>query len=103
MAVKPWIGSVVAPTNPPEVNKSEPDVNFELSWVFGYRAEDSRQNLFLNNSGKAVYMTAALGVILDNGSKTQKFFGGGKVDNKGKTQASDANHHTNDITALAIS
>jgi len=34
-------------------------------------------------------MTAALGVILDNKSKTQKFFGGGKVDNKGKTVASD--------------
>lgn len=51
MAVKPWIGSVVAPTNPPEVNTAEPDVNYSLDWVFGYRAEDSRQNLFLNSSG----------------------------------------------------
>lgn len=70
MAVKPWIGSIVEPTDPPAVNKDEPDVDYALSWVFGYRAEDSRQNLFLNNSGQAVYMTAALGVILDNGSKT---------------------------------
>ena len=103
MAVKPWIGAIVDPTDPPAVNKDEPDVDYALTWVWGYRAEDSRQNLFLNNSGQAVYMTAALGVILDNGSKTQKFFGGGKVDNKGKTVANDQNHHTNDITALSIS
>ncbi len=48
-------------------------------------------------------MTAALGVILDHNSNTQKFFGGGQVANKHKTQSSDMEHHTNDITAMCMS
>lgn len=70
MAVKPWIGSIVDPTNPPPVDNSEPDVKYSLSHVFGYRCEDSRQNLFFNPDGHAVYMTAALGVILDPSTKS---------------------------------
>lgn len=34
-------------------------------------------------------MTAALGVVLDVGSNTQKFFGGGEVDNTAKNVAND--------------
>jgi hypothetical protein len=48
-------------------------------------------------------MTAALGVILDTGSNTQKFFGGGVVDNTAKNVANDENAHTDDITSLSIS
>jgi hypothetical protein len=48
-------------------------------------------------------MTAALGVILDQGSNTQKFFGGGPVDMRAKNVSSDENSHTDDITALTIS
>ncbi len=48
-------------------------------------------------------MTAALGVILDKGSNTQKFFGGGRADNKSKQTASDQNSHNNDVTAISIS
>jgi echinoderm microtubule-associated protein-like 6 len=49
---------------------SPPDVNYSLDYVYGYRCEDSRQNVFLNSQGQAVYMTAALGVILDQNSNT---------------------------------
>jgi len=48
-------------------------------------------------------MTAALGVILDPDTNTQKFFGGGEVDNTAKNVANDRNHHTNDIMAIAMS
>lgn len=48
-------------------------------------------------------MTAAIGVILDSASNTQKFFGGGQVDLKSKQTSSDANSHTDDITSLSIS
>lgn len=48
-------------------------------------------------------MTAALGVILDQSSNTQKFFGGGQVDNTAKNVANDENAHTDDITAITIS
>jgi len=47
-------------------------------------------------------MTAALGVILDTGSNTQKFFGGGEVDNTAKNVANDQNAHTDDVLAIAI-
>ena len=47
-------------------------------------------------------MTAALGVILDHGSNTQKFFGGGEVDNTSKQTACDANGHTNDIMCISL-
>ena len=65
LAVKPWIGAVREPDNHPEVNKSPPDEEYELEYVYGYRCEDSRQNVYYNPDGKIVYMTACLGVILD--------------------------------------
>jgi hypothetical protein len=48
-------------------------------------------------------MTAALGVILDVPSNTQKFFGGGQVENTSKNVANDENAHTDDILAITIS
>jgi hypothetical protein len=48
-------------------------------------------------------MTAALGVILDINSNTQKFFGGGQVENTAKNVANDENAHTDDILSIAIS
>ena len=65
LAVKPWIGAVKEPDDHPPVNKSPPDEVYELEYVYGYRCEDSRQNVYYNPEGKIVYMTACLGVILD--------------------------------------
>lgn len=48
-------------------------------------------------------MTAALGVILDQSSNTQKFFGGGQVENTAKNVANDEKAHTDDITSISIS
>ena len=48
-------------------------------------------------------MTAALGVILDHKSNTQKFFGGGKVGQIAKNVSDDSQSHTDDITSLKIS
>ncbi len=59
--------------------------------------------MFFNSAGQAVYMTAALGIILDQSSNTQKFFGGGQVSNTAKNVANDENAHTDDITAITIS
>lgn len=84
MAVKPWIGAIKTPDPCPEVNKEEPDETYAIEHVYGYRCEDSRQNVFYNPDGKVVYPTACLGVILDKDSNTQTFFGGGMVENKSK-------------------
>jgi len=42
MAVKPWIGAIKEPDNHPHIDKSQPDVSYRISYVFGYRCEDSR-------------------------------------------------------------
>mmetsp|Transcript_5014 Transcript_5014/g.7563 ORF Transcript_5014/g.7563 Transcript_5014/m.7563 type:complete len:745 (+) Transcript_5014:32-2266(+) len=95
MATKPWIGAIKPPTNPPEIKNSPPAVSLELEYVYGYRCFDSRQNVFYTSDpNKIVYMTAALGVVLDKKNNTQRFFGAG--------DAKRANGHSDDVTALAI-
>ena len=47
-------------------------------------------------------MTAALGVILNHGDNTQKFFGGGEVENTSKITANDMTGHTNDIMCIKL-
>jgi hypothetical protein len=103
MAVRPYEGAIVEPDDHNPESKSPPDVTYELEYVYGYRAEDSRMNCFYNKKGNVCYMTAALGVILDQGSNKQKFFGGGQTDNSSKHVARDEVGHTNDITAMDMS
>jgi hypothetical protein len=103
MAVKPWIGAVKEPSSHPPPNPSPPDARYSLEYVYGYRCEDSRQNVYINSNGEAVYMTAALGVILEPNSNTQKYFGGGMVDMRAKNVSDDTLCHTDDITSITIS
>jgi microtubule-associated protein-like 6 len=84
MAVRPWIGQIEEPESHNEVSYDKPEETYELEYAYGYRCFDTRQNVHFNSDGNAVYMAAALGVILDHGSNTQKFFGGGEVDNTSK-------------------
>ena len=102
MAVKPWIGAIAEPTNHPPVNKSIPDITYKLEYVYGYRTQDSRQNLYYNPDGNIVFMSACLGIILDKANNTQTFFGAEEVNNESKQTASDLKGHTNDITCLKI-
>ena len=102
MAVKPWIGAVKEPDNHPEVDSSQPAQTLCLEYVYGYRCQDSRQNVYFNPDGNICYMTACLGVILDKEANTQTFFGGGEVENASKQVASDRDHHNNDIMCLKV-
>lgn len=103
MSVLPWKGQIIEPDNHNAVNKDAPSVSYDLEYVYGYRCADSKQNVYFNASGKAVYMTAALGVILDHENNTQKFFGGGEVDSTAKNVANDMKHHTDDVLCTRIS
>jgi len=47
-------------------------------------------------------MTAALGVILEVAPNTQKFFGGGEVENTAKNRAKDTDHHTDDVMCISV-
>jgi microtubule-associated protein-like 6 len=103
MAVRPYEGAIMEPTQHNEPSNTPPEVTYELEYVYGYRAEDSRMNCFYNKNGNVCYFTAALGVILDQDKNTQKFFGGGQTDNTSKQVARDDLYHTNDITAMDTS
>ena len=103
MSIRPWIGQVAEPTEHNEVNNEKPETTYELEYVYGYRCADSRQNVYWNSQGQAVYMTAALGVVLDPSSNTQKFFGGGEVENTAKNVANDMKAHTDDVMCVSIS
>lgn len=102
MAVRPWIGQIIEPDEHNPVNNDKPATQYELEYVYGYRCADSKQNVYWNCQNQAVYMTAALGVVLDIGSNTQKFFGGGEVDNTAKNVANDQNHHTDDVMSIRV-
>ena len=104
LAVKPWLGAIKMPDKYEgvDINKSKPEGTYALEYVYGYRCQDSRQNVYYNADGNIVYMTASLGVILDKASNTQTFFGGGEVENESKQTANDDAHHTNDIMCLNI-
>lgn len=102
MSVRPWIGQITEPDSHNPVNNEQPDTTYALEYVYGYRCADSRQNVYFNAQGQATYMTAALGVILDPASNTQKFFGGGEVDQTAKNVANDLKHHTDDIMCVRV-
>ena len=50
MAVKPWIGAVKEPDNHPPVDPSPPDCTYTLEYAYGYRCQDSRQNVYYNQN-----------------------------------------------------
>ena len=69
-SVKPWLGAVRRPANPPHIDSAKPAVNMTLSWVHGYTAGNRCNtrmcsNLFYASDGEPIYPAASLGVRLD--------------------------------------
>ena len=65
---------------------SPPPNELELEYVHGYRGHDCRNNLGFTRDGELVYHAAALGVLLDRGANTQRFF----------------KEHTDDVLCVAV-
>lgn len=102
MAVRPWIGALVQPSDAPEANLENPEKYLRLQYVNGYRCEDSRQNLFYSASGEAVFMSAALGIVHNIQNNTQTYFGDGLV-NKAVGHNDDIESiHVNGSRTLAV-
>lgn len=53
---------------------SIPNMYLELEYVHGYRCHDTRNNIAYSQSGDLIYHTAALGIVLNKKTNTQKFF-----------------------------
>ena len=77
-SVKPWIeASKIAAPKDYQHNFEDaeaPDANLELDYIYGYRCEDVRNNIKYTRTGKAVYHTGAIGVVLDISETKQKHF-----------------------------
>ena len=93
MAVKPWLATIKEPTNfsSSRVTNKAPDANLSLEWVYGYSAQDQRNNLryVLNDSNgvtRMVYPAAAVGVVYNPRTHRQQFYHG----------------HDDDITCLSM-
>lgn len=53
--LRPWLASIVEPSQPPPPGQKAPNVNLELAWVHGYNAQNTRNSLAYNNSMHAIY------------------------------------------------
>ena len=90
-ASRPWIGEMQASSPKIKINKNmakaPPENLVRLNYVFGYRAFDTRNNIYYTqDENKIVYHTAALGVVIDKKTNKQRFF----------------THHKEDIVSLAL-
>lgn len=63
-----------------------PDKKLQLEWVYGYRGKDCRNNLYYLPSNEIVYNTAAVIVLYNPISKTQRHY----------------TEHTDDVKCLAL-
>ena len=63
MAVKPWVGAIKAPTNPPPpVPNIVPETDLELRWVNGFNGFSSRNAVHYDEQGRLHYPAATLNV-----------------------------------------
>lgn len=101
--IKPWMGAIKEPKEHPPVNPMPPDEQYAIEFVYGYRSEDVRQNLFYNWKRRPVYMTAAMGIIFDPGYRKQVIFGGGEAIKMNRKQLDTSlEGHTDDIMCLTM-
>lgn len=56
-----------------------------------------------NSKGQAVYMVAALGIVLDIETNTMKVFGGVETKMVAKNVADDSKFHMDDILSIDVS
>lgn len=74
MAVKPFIGALVAPSDAPTNDSKMPEEDLEVDWVYGYRGYDSIDNLVSDSKGRIVYPIAGFLIAYDAKENTQQVF-----------------------------
>ena len=111
-AVKPWLGAIRAPKNPPPVSGAAPNAQLDLQWVHGYTSASAgarntkiSSNLFYNAENCPVFPAAALAVQLDTvgSGDGRAAHGNGKDESRAHFKQNYFVGHDDDILCLAIS
>ena len=55
-------------------DKTAPDAQLRLEWVYGYRGHQCRNNLFITGAKEIVYFVAGVGIVLNPRENRQRFF-----------------------------
>ena len=55
-------------------DKTAPEHQLSLEWVYGYRGHQCRNNLYYTSSGEVVYFVAGVGVVHSVTTGIQRFF-----------------------------
>ena len=55
-------------------DKSAPECQLRLEWVYGYRGHQCRNNLHYTASGEVVYFVAGVGVVYNTAEGRQRFY-----------------------------
>ena len=74
--VKPWLESVLAPNIAIEENVSFPNYNLKIEHVYGFKSENSRNNLFFYKNDQIIYSVSSICIIQNLDDNTQRLFGG---------------------------
>lgn len=45
-----------------------------MDYVYGFRCEDTRNNVFIKEDGKLLYHTAQMGIVFDSKQNKQQFY-----------------------------
>jgi len=91
--------ALVEPDTHPLVNPDEPNEDFSLEFIYGYRAGDSSMNCLYTSNREVAYFSAAVGIVLDPQNNAQRFFGGIGISSKPQGIIVQ---HTHKIVCMAI-
>ena len=74
--VKPWLSNILPPLHGIEEDLSIPKYNLEIEHVFGFRIEETRQDLFYLGRDDLIYISSSLAIIQNIDDYSQILFGG---------------------------
>ena len=92
--IKPWMEGMLSPQYPLEEDLTPPKYSLNIEHVFGFRAEESRKNIFFLSKDIILYSCSSLGIIQNLDDNTQTLFGGFPL-------GENKECHNKDITAIA--
>jgi microtubule-associated protein-like 6 len=55
-------------------DRTAPNCQLSLEWVYGYRGHQVRSNLYYNESKEIVYFVAGVGIVQNLKEHKQRFF-----------------------------